>query len=60
MKHLKLRWFILILMILNAALYVWREGVFERWGFAPESAREPQRTLQQIQPDNVLIMRKDT
>jgi hypothetical protein len=36
----------------------WRDGLFEAWGFAPESAREPSRTLQQIQPDNVIITRK--
>jgi hypothetical protein len=37
MKHLKLRWFILVLMILNAVFYVWREGVLQAWdlGRAP-------------------------
>ena len=58
MKHLKLRWLILALMLSNALLYGWRAGLFEAWGFAPESAREPSRTLQQIQPDNVVITRK--
>ena len=58
MKHLKLRWLILVLMLSNALLYGWREGLFEAWGFAPESAREPSRTLQQIQPDNAIITRK--
>ncbi|MEI6548734.1 MAG: hypothetical protein WCO34_00040 [Betaproteobacteria bacterium] len=58
MKHLKLRWLILALMLSNALLYAWREGLFEAWGFAPESAREPLRNLQQIQPDNMVITRK--
>ena len=58
MKHMKLRWLILTLMVLNGLFYIWREGVFEPWGFAPETAREPMRTLQQIQPDNVVITRK--
>ena len=58
MKHLKLRWLILILMLSNALLYVWREGLFEAWDFGPENAREPSRTLQQIQPDNLVITRK--
>jgi len=53
-----LRWFILILMILNAALYVWRDGVLQSWGFAPSSVREPERKHQQIQPENILITRK--
>ena len=58
MKHLKLRWLILALMLSNALLYGWRAGLFEAWGVAPEIAREPSRTLQQIQPDNVVITRK--
>ena len=58
MKHLKLRWFILILMIFNAVFYIWREGIFADWGFASETVCEPARILQQIQPDNVVITRK--
>jgi hypothetical protein len=57
MNHMKLRWLILILMIVNGMFYIWREGIFESWGFAPASAREPARTLQQIQPDSVHITR---
>ncbi len=60
MKHMKLRWFILVLMILNAAFYVWREGVLQSWGFAPETVREPARMPQQIQPENILITRKSS
>ena len=59
MKHMKLRWLILILMVLNVLFYSWRQGIFETWGFAPDSAHEPERTLQQIQPDNVVITRKN-
>jgi hypothetical protein len=58
MKHMKLRWFILILMILNAVFYIWREGVLQTWGFAPSTVREPERQQQQIQPENILITRK--
>ena len=58
MKYLKLRWFILTLMIFNAVFYIWREGIFADRGFAPETVREPARILQQIQPDNVVISRK--
>ena len=58
MKHLKLRWLILILTLSNALLYGWREGLFEAWDFGPKNAREPSRTLQQIQPDNLVITRK--
>lgn len=58
MKHMKLRWLILTLMVLNSVIYSWREGLFEAWGFAPESVTEPERRLQQIEPDNVVITRK--
>jgi hypothetical protein len=58
MKNMKLRWFIFVLMILNAGFYVWRNGVLQSWGFAPETVREPERQLQQIQPENILITRK--
>ena len=58
MKHLKLRWFILVLMILNAGFYVWREGVLQSWGFGPSTVREPERKQQQIHPENILISRK--
>ncbi len=60
MKQLKLRWFILLVMALNAVFYVWRTGGLEPWGWAPESAREPERKLQQINPDHLLISRKNT
>ena len=58
MKHMKLRWLILVFMILNAVFYVWRIGVLQSWGFAPDTVREPERQLQQIQPENILITRK--
>jgi hypothetical protein len=58
MKHMKLRWFILVLMILNAVFYAWREGVFVFWGFGPASVREPERKQQQIHPENILITRE--
>jgi hypothetical protein len=45
-------------MILNAIFFIWREGVLESWGFAPSSVREPERKLQQINPDNLMIIRK--
>ena len=57
MKHMKLRWLILVFMILNAVFYVWRIGVLQSWGFAPDTVREPERPLQQIQPENILITR---
>ena len=58
MKHMLLRWFILVLMILNAVFYVWCEGGLQSWGFAPASVREPERKQQQIHPENILITRK--
>ena len=58
MKHLKLRWLILVLMILNGLFYIWQEGAFTAWDWAPPSPREPVRPLQQINPDHIEITRK--
>jgi hypothetical protein len=58
MKHMKLRGFILTLMVLNAVFYSWREGALQSFGFAPSTVREPARLQQQIQPENILITRK--
>lgn len=58
MKHLKLRWLILVLMILNGLFYIWQEGAFKAWGWAPPSPREPERPLHQINPDHIEITRK--
>ncbi|PUE16234.1 hypothetical protein [Limnohabitans sp. MMS-10A-178] len=58
MKLLKLRWLILVLLFLNGLFYIWQEGAFKAWGWAPPSAREPERTTQQINPDHIEIKRK--
>ncbi len=60
MKHLKLRWLILTLMLSNAMLDGWREGIFETWVLTPDSTQEPLRTWQQIEPDNMVITRKNS
>jgi hypothetical protein len=58
MKHLKLRWLILVLMVLNGLFCIWQEGAFKAWGWAPSSPREPERPMQQINPDHIEITRK--
>ena len=58
MKHLQLRWLILVLMILNGLFYIWQEGAFKARGWAPPSPLEPERHLQQINPDHIEITRK--
>ena len=60
MKHLKLRWLILILMLLNGLFFIWQEGAFKAWGWAPASASEPDRQLQQINSEQLEITRKTT
>jgi len=45
MKHLKLRWLILALMLSNALLYGWREGLFEAWGVLRLKVRVNLRAL---------------
>jgi hypothetical protein len=46
------------LLFLNGLFYIWQEGAFKAWGWAPPSAREPERTTQQINPNHIEIKRK--
>jgi hypothetical protein len=45
-------------MVLNGLFYIWQEGAFKAWGWEPPSAREPERSMQQINPDHIEITRK--
>ena len=46
---------ILVLLLLNAATLAWQWDAFGRWGFGPNSAREPERLNQQIRPEALTI-----
>jgi hypothetical protein len=47
---LKIRWLIALLGVLNVTALVWQFDAFARWGWGPNTAREPERVLNQIRP----------
>ncbi len=49
------RFLIGVLLGLNAASLPWQWGAFARWGFGPNTAREPERLGQQIRPEALTI-----
>lgn len=52
-----LRLTVLLLVLANAAYFVWAQGVLAPWGLAPAQQSEPQRMEQQIQPQLVRVLR---
>jgi hypothetical protein len=49
------RWLIALLLLLNGAMLAWQWGAFAPWGWAPSSAREPERVQKQIRPEALTI-----
>ena len=45
-----MRWLIALLGVLNVAVLAWQFDAFARWGWGPNTAREPERVLNQIRP----------
>jgi hypothetical protein len=50
-----MRGFVVLLLLLNAAALAWQWELFAPWGWAPQSAREPERVLNQIRPETIRI-----
>jgi hypothetical protein len=53
------RFLIAALLLLNAATLAWQWDAFARWGFGPNTAREPERLSQQIRPEAITIERPE-
>jgi hypothetical protein len=49
------RFLIAVLLVLNAVTLAWQWDAFARWGFGPNTAREPERLSQQIRPEALTI-----
>ena len=49
------RFWIALLLCLNAVTLAWQWNAFARWGLGPDNAREPERMQQQIRPDAIRI-----
>jgi hypothetical protein len=50
---LKLKWWLLLLLCLNAVVLAWQWDLFARWGYGPNVHREPERLKQQILPEGM-------
>jgi hypothetical protein len=55
MSRVSVRFWIALLLFLNAVTLAWQMNAFARWGLGPGSAREPERLAQQIRPDAIRI-----
>lgn len=51
-----LRWVVLLLVMLNAAYFVWSQGGLPIAGLAPATQAEPQRLKQQIRPEMMRVL----
>jgi hypothetical protein len=49
------RFLIAVLLVLNAATLAWQWDAFARWGYGPNTAREPERLSRQIRPEALTI-----
>lgn len=56
---MKMRWWIAILLLLNAMTLAWQWDAFARWGWGPNVQREPERLKQQIKPEALQITLPD-
>lgn len=51
-----LRFFVLLLVLLNAAYFAWSQGMLRAYGWAPAEQAEPQRLQQQIRPEAIRVL----
>lgn len=50
-----MRWLMALLLILNLLTLAWQWDAFARWGWGPNTAREPERVLNQLRPEAIQI-----
>ena len=46
-----LKFWLVLLLVLNAAVLAWQWDAFARWGHGPQQQREPARLQQQLHPE---------
>ncbi len=51
-----LRFFVLVLLLLNGAYFAWSQGLLQAYGYAPAPQTEPQRLQQQIKPEALHLL----
>ena len=50
-----MRWLIAPLLVLNVTALAWQFDAFARWGWGPNTAREPERMLNQVRPTAIQV-----
>jgi hypothetical protein len=50
-----LKYWLAILLVLNAVVLAWQWDAFARWGHGPNQGREPERLQQQVRPESIKI-----
>lgn len=48
-----LKYWVGLLLVLNAAGLAWQSGALAPWGLAPQEHREPERLTQQMRPEAI-------
>ncbi len=59
MMTLMLKLIVALLLLANAAFFVWSQGFLRAWDFAPKQQTEPERIAQQINPDAIRLLKPD-
>lgn len=54
-----LRFFVLLLVLVNGAYFAWSQGLLAAWGFAPAVSREPERLGLQVRPEAIRVLRAE-
>ena len=50
-----LKYWLAILLVLNAVVLAWQWDAFARWGHGPNQGREPERLQQQVRPEVIKV-----
>ena len=50
-----MRWLFGVLLLCNVVMLAWQWDLFARWGWGPDTTREPERLTQQIRPEALSI-----
>jgi hypothetical protein len=50
-----MRWSMALLLILNLLTLAWQWDALARWGWGPNTAREPERLLHQLRPEAIQV-----
>ncbi len=50
-----MRWWMALLLILNLLTLAWQWDAFARWGWGPNTMREPERMMNRLRPEAIEV-----